>query len=93
MKHLKTPQQLNEEVENLNISRVIKRFKWENKNGGKFGHTYSFGLRNSESENIKRIWSLALDDCKWENRYTLREVDNDGNVVMTWDEYLVAYES
>jgi len=93
MIHIKTQQQLNEETENLNISDVIKRFKWENKTGGKFSHKYSFGLRNSEFENVKRIWSLALDDCKWENRYTLCEIDDDGNTIMTWDEYLEIYES
>ncbi len=71
----------------------MKRFKWENENGGKFSHMYSFGLRNSEFENIRKVWSLALDDCKWENRHTLREVDEDGNTVMTWDEYLKTYES
>ena len=77
----------------LGISDVMKRFKWENKNGGKFSHSYSFGLRNSEFENIKRVWSLALDDCKWENRHALREVDEAGDTVMTWDEYLKIYES
>ena len=83
----------NEHQENLNTSDVIKRFEWGNKNGGKFSYTYSFGLRNSEYENIKRIWSLALDDCKWGNRHTLREVDNSGETVMTWVEYLKMYES
>ena len=75
------------------MGNIIKRFKWENQYGGKFSHKYSFELRNSEFENIKRVWSLALDDCKWENRHTLREVDDKGNTIMKWGEYLEIYES
>lgn len=71
---------------------ITKRFKWENKNGGKFQNTYSFGLRNSDFENIRRIWSLALDDCGWENRHSLCEIDKTGNNIMTWEEYLKVYE-
>ena len=68
-------------------------FKWDNPNGGKFKHTYKFNLRDNDFENTKRIWSLALDDAKWENRFSLRTVDDNGNTIMTWEEYLTKYES
>jgi hypothetical protein len=67
-------------------------FKWENTNGGKFGHTYNLSLRKNNFENTKRVWSLALDDAKWKNRFSLREVDKKGNTIMTWVQYLREYE-
>ena len=70
---------------------MIITFKWSNKFGGKFKHTYNFSLRKNDFENTRRIWSLALDDCGWENRETL--VDVSERKVVTWKDYINKYET